>query len=73
MGDFCYIEILACAGSMTPTHENQGIYIYFVMAEKKKSVAEPKLNPLDYLHPFITGVASTAVFDSDSLFHFQFK
>ena len=35
------------------------------MAEEKKSIVESKLNPLNHLDPFITRVASSAVFDSD--------
>jgi hypothetical protein len=35
------------------------------MAEEKKSIVESELNPLNHLDPFITGVASPAVFDSD--------
>jgi len=67
MGNFCCIQILACAGSVTSTHENQYIYIRFVMAEEKKSIVESELNPLNHLDPFITGVASSTVFDPDSL------
>jgi hypothetical protein len=72
MGNFCCIQIPACAGSVTSTDENQRIYIWFVMAEKKKSIVESKLNPLNHLHPFVTGVTSTAVFDPNLLpgFHF---
>ena len=68
MGNFCCIQILACAGSVTSTHENQYLYIRFVMAEEKKSIVESELNPLNHLDPFITGVASSAVFDSDLFF-----
>jgi hypothetical protein len=42
------------------------------MAEEKKSIVESKLNPLNHLDPFITGVASSTVFDSDLFFRFQF-
>ena len=51
---------------MTSTHENQYIDIRFVMAEKKESIAESKLNSLHHLHPFVTRVAPSAVFNSDS-------
>jgi hypothetical protein len=65
MGNFCQIQILARAGPVAPTHENQYIYIRFIVAEEKKSIIESKLNPLNHLHPLITGVAPPAVFDSD--------
>lgn len=69
MGNLCQIQILARAGPVAPTHENQYIYIRFIVAEKKESIVESKLNPLNHLHPLITGVASTAIFDPNSLFH----
>ncbi len=71
MVNLCQIQILARAGPVAPTHENQYIYIRFIVTEKKESIVESKLNPLNQFHPFITGIAPTAIFDSDFLFCFQ--
>ena len=57
---------------MASAHENQSLYIWVVMAEEKELVVESELNPLDHLHSLITGVASSAVFDSNPFFCFQF-